>query len=130
MVRTRARSVAVSAVIGVVLAASACTPPSGRVINVRWGAPAIVTGCPSNCQRMVADVSGFPANSSLVVRCEYRYSATDTWRSDFGYQPPNILTDANGAATTSSSTGYCVGSPASDWEYRFVIDGTPSPALT
>lgn len=107
--------------------AGACPPPPSITIN--WGSSTSVAGCTSGCQRMTAQVWNFPPNKPVVVTCQYRTSSTGSWRSDFGWNPPDLTTDSSGYASTGDNGNNCVGNPASIWEYRYVIDGMASPAF-
>jgi hypothetical protein len=107
-----------------VSASTTCPPPPA--VSASWGSPTSVAGCTSNCYRMVATVSSFPANGSFGVQCQFRTSSTAAWRSDFGYTPPNIVTDGAGNGSTGNTAASCVGSPSGAWEYRFVINGVAS----
>lgn len=113
--------------------AAGCVPdppvePHPRTIDVAWGSPTSVAGCSVNCFRMVADLSGWPPNTPVAVRCEY-HTGDGLWRDDFGFDPPDLVTDAGGNATTGDTPSSCVGSPSGPWEYRFIVDGRPSPPL-
>lgn len=103
-------------------------PPPPQVI-ASWGSQANVAGCGGGCRRMVATVSGFPANRSFPVACQYRTSSAGAWLSDFGWTPPNLVTDGNGSGNTGDTSSNCHGNPNGAWEYRFVINGVASNAI-
>lgn len=106
-------------------ATAACPPPPS--ISIAWGSATSVAGCTSGCRRMTAEAWNFPPNKRVSVTCEVRTSSGAAWNSNFGWDPPDLTTDASGHAATGDNGNNCVGSPSSAWEYRYVIDGIASP---
>lgn len=95
--------------------------PPPRSVSLNWGSPTSVTGCTSNCFRMVVTIANFPPNSSFTLRCEYNTGSG--WRSDFGWTPPNIVTNGSGSGGSGDNSSNCVGSPSGNWLYRVRVDG-------
>lgn len=105
--------------------APACPPPPS--VNLYWGSYTQVAGCDStSCRRMQFDVLNFGPNGSYPVQCEYRTSSGGSWRSDFGYTPPNVITDGAGNGGNGDTPKSCVGNPSIAWEYRVVVNGVAS----
>lgn len=99
--------------------ASGRSPDYGRKVTASWGyGPVEVTGCTSNCYRMVADFSDWPPGTVVSLTCEYHKGDGLGWRTDFGHNPPDPSL-GNGSGGTGDSTSNCVGQKSTSWGYRF-----------
>lgn len=105
------------------------SPDYGRNLSARWGSASSVTGCTSNCYRMVADFSDWPPGTGIDLTCQYRRNSTEGWRSDFGWDPPNLTLNGNGDGSTGDNNSNCVGQQGTAWEYRFVANGKASNGI-